>query len=876
MGEWSLTTHLFKTNGELNMKHGFYVLAFAMLFASCVREELEVEQPDKSETPQVEKGLYVPGEMNVKFSEELTAMIEEDLALGKLQTKSSELNMIFDELGVTSVKRLCDHGGEYEPRMRAEGLHRWYRVTFSEKESHTKAVENFAHMSGVDIAEPVRQIVRKDFTGYNDAYLSDLWAFDNGEYDINVKPVWQNYTTGNPNVIVAVMDGGVDISHEDLKDNCSDKYINTTGGARPDPEFHGTHVAGTIAAVGNNGKGVVGIAGGDYAAGQKGVKIMSCQILSEQPGRSGNFYNAMVYAANNGAVISQNSWGYDYDLDGDGALTGSEMVMALNATIQESDKQAVDYFIKYAGVDSNGNQRANSPMKGGIVVFAAGNDGIANGAPANYDAVIAVGAMSRNGGRASFSCYGDWVDVCAPGVEILSTTPDGYEYSQGTSMACPHVSGVAALVLSYCGGQGFTNEMLWEKIVNSTNTSAVPKSYKIGGLLDAHKAIEYGRDVEPGEIRNLTVEAVSNNIDFSVEVTADAEGAAVYGYRVLYGTDRAKVESANAASTNVKNFSFVPELPVGQTAEFRVSDLEFEKTYYLKVYSYTYGMNYSEPTEIYEVVTGINNAPEVSVIEPDGGSEFTAAAVVDVQLDVTDRDGHEVTVEHTPGSDADKLVQKSSGWYLTITANAAEAGTYTTKIKVTDAYGLSDQTTYTYTILPNAAPEVIAEIEDILLSAKGKEFKIDMSEYVMDVDQDASTLVYEVEISNPAVLHIVPRENILYGTALGYGNTDVTIVAKDARGEKCKLTFKVVVKNPSEPVSLYPNPVVDFLNVSTMDIKDTRVRIVSQTGQAVYDKVSRIGAFEPAKIDMRGCAPGVYSVSVTIDGKETRQNIIKL
>lgn len=858
------------------MKQGFYVLAFAMLLASCVREELAVVQPDESEAPQVVKGLYVPGEMNVKFSEELTAMIEGDLAIGNLQTKSSELNIIFDEFGVTSVKRLCDHGGEFEPRMRKEGLHRWYRVTFSEKESHTKAVENFSNISGVDIAEPVRQIVRKDFTGYNDRYLSDLWGFDNGQYDINVKTVWQNYTTGNPNVIVAVMDGGVDISHEDLKDNCSDKYINTTGGARPDPETHGTHVAGTIAAVGNNGKGVVGVAGGDYAAGQKGVSIMSCQILSEQPGRTGNYLNAMVYAANNGAVISQNSWGYNFDMNGDGEVSGSELVLALNATIQDSDKQAVEYFIKYAGIDSNGNQRADSPMKGGIVIFAAGNDGIANGAPANYENVIAVGAMNRSGGRASFSCFGPWVDVCAPGVDILSTVPGGYEFLQGTSMACPHVSGVAALVLSYCGGQGFTNEMLWDKIVESANTSAVPLSYQIGGLVDAHKALEYGRDVASGEVKNLTVEAVSNNLDFSVEVTADAEGAAVYGYRVLYGTDKAKVEGANAASTNVKSFSFVPGLSVGETAEFRISGLEFERTYYLKVYSYTYGMNYSDPTDIKEVKTGINNAPEVTVIEPEGGSEFNAADVVDVMLDVVDVDGHEVTVEHTPGSEADKLVKKSGRWYLSITANVVEPGTYTARIKVTDAYGLYAQTEYTYTIRSNSAPVMITEIEDILLSAKGKEFTIDMSDYVSDADQDVATLTYDVEISNGAVLHIVPRENILYGTALGYGNTDVTVLVKDARNEKCQFTFKVVVKNPSEPVSLYPNPVVDYLNVSTMDVKDTRVRIVSQTGQTVYDKTSKIGAFEPAKIDMRGCAPGVYSVSVTIDGKETRQNIIKL
>lgn len=875
-----MATHLFKPNGELNMKHGFYALAFALLMTSCVREEMTEVQQDKTDFPAVENAsIYVPGEMKVKFSEELTAMIEEDLAVGNLKTRSSALNVVMEELGVVSMTRLCDHGGEFEAQLRRNGMHRWYQVCFSESQSHTKAAADFSKISGVEIVEPVRRIVRKDFTGYNDPYFGYLWGFNNAGRDINVTSVWQNYTTGNPNVIVAVMDGGVDLKHEDLQYNIgpSSMHLNTTGPSTVDAETHGTHVAGTVAATGNNGKGVVGVAGGDYAAGQKGVTIMACQILSEQPNRRGNYYNAMVHATHNGAVISQNSWGYNYDFDGDGQLTGDERIMALNATIDASDKDAVDYFIRYAGCDSNGNQRSDSPMKGGVVIFAAGNESIENGAPANYDAVIAVGAINSYGGRADFSNYGDWVDICAPGTAILSTVPGGYEELQGTSMACPHVSGVAALVLSYCGGQGFTNDMLKEKILSSTNKDMVPPSYKIGGLVDAHKAIAYGDNVDPGEIKDLSVNAVSNNIDFSVTVTADSEGVPNYGYRVLYDTNRSRIESATIGTANVGSASFAPGLEVGETADFRISDLQFNTTYYLKVYTYTYGMNYSQPSEVYTVTTGTNTAPTVSFDVTQEECQLSAADVLVFNINAVDPDGHTLTLEHTPGSDADVVTRKSDGsWIMTITANAAEIGTYTTKVKVTDAYGLYAEATLEYTILPNSAPEVIAAIEDILLAARGKEFTLDMADYVEDPDQDASTLNYDIQISNGAVLHIVPRQNILYGTALGYGATEVTVVVTDARGEKCTLAFRVVVKNPAEPVSLYPNPVVDYLNVSTMDIKDTRVRIVSQTGQTVYDKVSKIGAFEPAKIDMRGCAPGVYSVSVTFDGKETRQNIVKL
>ena len=121
--------------------------------------------------------------------------------------------------------------------------------------------------------------------------------------------------------------------------------------------------------------------------------------------------------------------------------------------------------------DNSGNQLPNSMMKGGVVIFAAGNDGIENGAPANYAPVIAVGAISKDGTKASYSNYGSWCDIAAPGTDIVSTLPNGqYGNLTGTSMACPHVSGVAALVVSYCGGPGFTNDMLKEKLLKSANT----------------------------------------------------------------------------------------------------------------------------------------------------------------------------------------------------------------------------------------------------------------------------------------------------------------------------------------------------------------------------------------------------------------------
>ena len=303
-------------------------------------------------------------------------------------------------------------------------------------------------------------------------------------------------------MIVAVLDGGVDITHIDLAANCikaqadggSYNFVNKSTALTYDN--HGTHVAGVIAAVSNNGKGISGIAGGNAVTGQPGVRILSCQILGRRSGEANadlpSIASAMVYGATHGAVISQNSWGYTYDVNGDGEIDENEYQNAMEARIDGVLKDAVDYFIRYAGCDDNGDQRPDSPMKGGVVIFAAGNDSLPNSAPANYAPIIAVGSIASDGSRSTFSNYGDWVDICAPGTNISSTI-SGSQYGSmnGTSMACPHVSGAAALLVSYYGGRGFTNEMLEERLLKGANKNIVPEGAQIGPLLDVYGAFQY-------------------------------------------------------------------------------------------------------------------------------------------------------------------------------------------------------------------------------------------------------------------------------------------------------------------------------------------------------------------------------------------------
>ncbi len=859
----------------------------AALFVSCVNEEfVETVAPDEvpvEAAAEGDKGIYVPGEAYVYFTDEMIELIENDLDAGLLQTKSAQLNQTFSELGITEIRRVFPHAGKFEPRTRKAGLHKWYAVSYSSDIPGTRAADSFLAMDGVEYVEPARRIKINDF---NDPKLGELWGLNNPlkpEYDINVKPVWDNYTTGNPAVIVSVVDEGVDYRHEDLAANCVEESLHFSAipGKLIVPGEHGTHVAGTIAAVNNNRLGVSGIAGGDKAKGQAGVKILSCQIFAGDQGSTRDqSANAIKEGADRGAVISQNSWGYIFDEDGDGKLSPAELEVAKNTETDKLHKDAIDYFIENAGFDENGVQVG--PMAGGIVIFAAGNDASQYGAPADYDKVVAVGSIDSQGNRSDFSNYGSWVDIAAPGTDIYSTIPGGYDFSSGTSMACPHVSGVAALIVSHFGGQGFTSAMLKEALLKSANTEIVPAAYKIGGLVDAYGAFGYisAKNVESVEpVEDFTAaepEGKQNTISLSWTVPADSEGGAAYGFLLLYGKTRADVEAATAADhSKVSSITCENGGTVGKKVNFTIPNLEFNSTYYVKILAYSYaGLKYSDASPVIEITTEVNNAPVVTTSYT-GSYDLRASDNVNIPITVADPDGHKVSVTYTNGSEADSFKALPDGTYqISISGKAAEEGTYTAKVTATDEFGQAATKDFTYRILGNRAPEKLKEMDNVLLTAKGKEFILEMSEYVSDPDGDE--LRYDVTISDPKVLHIVAKNGKLIGTALGYGATGVEIKAKDARGETAVFSFKVQVKDPSSPLSVYPNPVTDFVNVGTLDAAETHIKIVSQTGRTVYDETSTVSGYEPARIDMTSCAPGIYVLTASFGGNEYKQNIVKL
>ena len=329
--------------------------------------------------------------------------------------------------------------------------------------------------------------------------LNDNQAGAEAGCDVNAVEAWKT-CVGDPSIIVAVLDEGVMYTHPDLAPNMWCNPGETSQGAKADGDGngyegdlhgynfveesgnitwsdandsgHGTHVAGTIAAANNNGIGVSGVAGGDGTS-NSGVKIMSCQIFSGQNSVTlAGEARAIKYAADNGAVILQCSWGYNSSESSE--LSGYTPGPATEKEWAETyplEKEALDYFINNAG-------SPNGVIDGGIAVFAAGNEYAGNPAfPGAYSKCVSVASLAADYTPACYTDFGSLVTLSAPGGDLeyygkIGETEDeywaetgeqkgavlstlvkngqpAYGYMEGTSMACPHVSGVAALGLSY-------------------------------------------------------------------------------------------------------------------------------------------------------------------------------------------------------------------------------------------------------------------------------------------------------------------------------------------------------------------------------------------------------------------------------------------
>lgn len=862
------------------MKRTFLPLA-VILAVVCGCSHIEDAAPVViSEKPQETQKLssIIEGELILKLSEEAAASLESAKATRAVNSFANSLA----DAGVVTYERIFQDAGEWEPRHREAGLHLWYRIRYDENtQSVAAASESVGDIEGVVSVERSRRI--KATAVFNDPYLPSQWNYYNdgslgSRYapgaDINVVPVWQNYTAGSKNVIVAVIDTGIDMDHPDLEGVClptgpdgSKCFLSNYPGYTIYPDVHGTHVAGTIAAINNNGLGVCGVAGGNDGTG--GVRIMALQILHTDPedGKNlqGDEYGAIVWAADHGAVIAQNSWGIDYDTEADAAAGGPGATAA-----------AIDYFNKYAGCDKDGNQRPDSPMKGGVVFFSAGNESWKHAWPAQYEGCIAVGAIGGFFSRASYSNFGDWVDICAPGGDaktgsnIISTSLDG-QYSSlcGTSMACPHVSGVAALIVSYFGGQGFTNEMLLERLLKGANHKVLPGS-EIGPLVDALGSFTYGGSVAPEMVDDFSASVKSNKITLVWKVTPDKDDLKTYAYLVKYSKDKSVLEAAapNEMPAGVSSKTFLSgSVEVGEDISAEISGLEFDTSYYFSIVAYDYSGNYASASPVKSVRTR-GNTPPVVTADHSGAIVIKPSAISRTTYRISDPDGHPFEVSFVPGSDAASIMQKDTVCTVEIVGSKAPKGKYSAHLIATDEYGAATDFEIEYEILENHAPRLLKNFDDILSGTVGETRELNMKDYFYDEDDEP--LTYSFSVSRQNVAHFLANLDKVTLSTMGYGMVDVTIEARDAVGAVCQASFKVAVRDLSQPVSLFPNPVSTTLNISTSKSVNAEILIVNKVGATVYDASHEISPFSPVAVNMSDCPAGTYYVVIkggSIDGK---------
>lgn len=490
-------------------KSKILLLALTSLFvASCVHDSVDVAG-DANEVVAESKIINtsesaIAGELIIYVDEESASMLEG----AKVATRSgvTSLDMLAEELGATDIAPVFNMSINAELK-RELNMHRWYTVKFPADRDLEMAAKSLSAVKEIERVQfstraviPQEQMIpvniadfaqtRSEELPFNDPSLAQQWHYNNdgtvdfpnakAGADINLFSAWK-HTAGRNDVIVAVVDEGVCYTHEDLaanmwvnKGEVADNGIDDDGNGyiddihgynfadggkitwnKANDSGHGTHVAGTVAAVNNNGIGVCGVAGGTGKG--DGVRIMSCQIMSK--GDSAGYATtaeAIEYAADNGACVLQNSWGFKA-----GAI-GNDSAFENGQTGVET--KAFEYFMKKKNCEA---------LDGGIVIFAAGNDtkSVA-GYPAAWNKLIAVTAIAPDGLPTHYTCYDRGCNVAAPGGEygpqmstpgcVLSTIPPdvtgakGAKYGlyQGTSMACPHVSGIAALAISYALDNG--------------------------------------------------------------------------------------------------------------------------------------------------------------------------------------------------------------------------------------------------------------------------------------------------------------------------------------------------------------------------------------------------------------------------------------
>jgi len=457
---------------------------------------------------------FAPGEMIIKFREDVDISISFS-SKNIVTTGVTSVDVLNENYGVTSAEKLF---GEFQ----ISPLSTIYKFILPDDADIPSVANEYSMNPYVVYAEP--NYLYHLYEIPNDPFFDQQWALNqSNDCDIDIPEAW-DIETGNPNVTIAIIDSGVDYNHSDLDANIwhdpiysnpgydfvdinTAEYIANGFTLCPEEDYtvpdanpmdvlgHGTHCAGIAGAVTNNGIGIAGVSWNcRIMPVRSGFKII---YLSQVYGllEFDDVALGIIYAADNGAnVISMSFGGDDY----------SNLV-----------HDAINYAYSQGLilVASAGNSNTNVPSY-----------------PAGYDNVIAVAATDSDDCKASFSNYGSWVDVAAPGVNILSTLPGNtYGEKSGTSMACPHVAGLTALILSK--NQSYNQEEVRTIICDSADKLPPPEN-KLEGRINAFNALLRGPGPATSEISSPKH---GEEIKSVIDIQGSAYGEGFQYFTIEYG-----------------------------------------------------------------------------------------------------------------------------------------------------------------------------------------------------------------------------------------------------------------------------------------------------------------------------------------------------
>ena len=945
----------------LAMKKYFYIVVGLLTLSSCKDHDNLWQESAEAETIELHRC------MSLKLLPDIVQEIDNKSRTLSIPTGSDELDEFLTSVGATQLSRIFPYAGRDEQKQQQEGLNLWYtlRCDLEGGATRTAAKSSLAGIASyaepavspqmervryVEVAEPAetRAASASDYM-YDDPLYPRQWDLrndgtvgmvkeaDGSTYsssiagaDISAEAAWR-ITTGDPDVVVAIVDGGIDLTHPDLQgslwtnpgeipgngiDDDDNGYIDDYYGYNfvddcgiISPTRHGTHVAGTIAARNNNGRGVCGIAGGDGTA-KTGVRVMCCQIFKNNPdydptdltssetvgtGDRNMDAAAIVYGANNGAVISQNSWGYGY------------------GATPEVIREAIAYYVQYAG----GNKTARPLMQGGIAIFAAGNDGSGYSYwPAAQPDVISVAACGPDYQAAWYTNYGANIDIVAPGgtqpvgklypyeeglptSACLNTVPlndegrGGYAYMQGTSMACPHVSGIAALIVSRYGGANFTAAELRQRLLSGVKpidyNKLVEVDYRNGlgmGYADAAIALsDFDLDLTPSAPVFVEDSIQAGYGSITLGWTSNGSGSdGSLQYYTLYWSDQ-PLTLSNLTEAQHQNFlaSFAE---AGQVFVHTQTGLASNSTRYYAVQAVARNGQASQPILLSHPVSTLDNtAPHIHCDMQGNLITLAGRDTCTIWFDITDDEGHDWTYDtktydtnliggiHLGGIHHERIGNRIA---LYINVEYFTPDIYHYELYVIDEYRAWSKFSFTLEIENDHAPLLFAPSQKLVIR-KGEEMQLSLTD--MTVDEAPSSVLYDVKHGEGISTSI--DGTLLNIRAKRWGESYIEITATDKHRQTNELRIPVFVYENEGIYALYPTMATTTLYVMVGDVikGDVTISVCNSAGKeclhetfntSILNVITR--TFMLAVWDL---APGTYTLTLSNQGKTYQERFVK-